>query len=190
MTRDRIFEAAKTILALEGLSGLSIRKIAKDSGLSPMAVYRHFADKEAIINALMEDGIIAWEARVGAIETDDPMAWLDDLMDAFMAFALDEPHRFDAAFFLAASKARQYPDDFAAGRSAAIAMVIARIERAQADGRLGGTPALDIALALAAMGQGMVSMHRAQRFSSEAQFKSLFRASLRHCLASYSKGSK
>ena len=27
-----------------------------------MALYRHFADKDALLNALMEDGIAAWES--------------------------------------------------------------------------------------------------------------------------------
>src|SRR6185312_14271943 len=190
MTRDRIFNAARTILAQEGLPGLSIRKIAKECGLSPMAVYRHFADKDAIINALMADGIAAWAERVKAIETNDPMAWLNDEMDAFLAFALDEPHRFDAAFFLPASEARQFPDDFAAGRSPAVALMVERIEQAQTDGRLDATPALDIALTLAALGQGMVSMYRARRFSGETQFRALFRSVMGNCLLSFSGDSR
>ncbi len=185
MTGDRIFNAAKALLAEEGLSGLSIRKIAKMAGLSPMAVYRHFADKDAIINALMLDGIEAWEARVEAIETVDSLTWLDDQMNAFLAFALDEPHRFDAAFFLPASQARRFPEDFAAGRSKGVATMIAHIERAQAAGRIDATPAMDIALTLVALAQGMVSMHRARRFSGDAQFAQLFRATLRQGLASY-----
>ncbi len=185
MTRDRIFTAAKALLAQEGLSGLSIRKIARDVGLSPMAVYRHFADKEAIINALMQDGIGAWEDRVMAIEASDPLIWLDDQMNAFLAFALDEPHRFDAAFFLPASKARQFPEDFAAGRSKGVGLMIAHIEMAQRSGRIDTTPALDIALTLVALAQGMVSMHRARRFSTDEQFQSLFRATLRRSLACY-----
>ena len=185
MTRDRIFDAAKSILQQEGLSGLTMRKVATQSNLSPMAIYRHFADKDALINALMADGFAAWEARVRAIDAADPIDWLTALCEAFLDFALTDPHRFDAAFFLPASQARQYPDDFAAGRSPAVALAMARIDQARAMGRLDGTASVDIVLSLSATAQGLVSMHRARRFAGDAQFSTLFRAITARALAAF-----
>jgi AcrR family transcriptional regulator len=152
-----------------------------------MAMYRHFADKDALLNALMDDGLGAWEKIARSIRATDPVEWLTTLGEAFLEFALTEPHRFDAAFFLAAPRARQYPDDFVAGRSPVVAMALVRIDQAKADGRLGDTPALEVALALAALAQGLVSMYRANRFSSEKQFKALYRTQIRHCLRAFSR---
>ena len=184
MTKDRILSAAKAVLESAGIEGLTIRRVAQRAKLSPMAIYRHFADKDALLNALMEDGLAAWESSVRAIRARDPFDWLSALGEAFLDFALTEPHRFDAAFFLPAPAARRFPGDFAAGRSPAIALVMARIDQAKADGRLHEKPTLEIALAIAAFGQGFVSMHRANRFGSENQFKALYRAALRHLLDS------
>jgi len=186
MSKDRIFDAARAILDHEGIEGLSVRKVAARAGVSTMAMYRHFADKDALLNALMDDGLAAWEKVVRAIRAEDPMEWLEAVIEAFLKFALTQPHRFDAAFFLPAPEARRYPDDFVAGRSPVIAMIMVRIDQAKADGRLGGTPAVDVALALAGMAQGLVSMQRAKRFSSDKQFRTLFRAQLQHCLQSFS----
>jgi AcrR family transcriptional regulator len=186
MTRDRIVAAARAVLEKEGIPGLTVRKIAANAGLSPMAMYRHFADKDALLDALMADGLAAWEKYARAIRAQDPMEWLEALGEAFLNFALTQPHRFDAAFFLPAPQARQYPDDFIAGRSPVVAMTIVRIDQAKAQGRLGERPALEIALALSAMCQGLVSMHRANRFSNEKQFKTLYRSTVRHCLESFS----
>lgn len=185
MSKDRIFAAARTILDNEGIEGLSVRKVATRAGVSTMAMYRHFADKDALLNALMDDGLAAWEKNVRAIRAEDPMEWLEAVIEAFLKFSLAQPHRFDAAFFLPAPEARRYPDDFVAGRSPVIAMIMIRIDQAKADGRLGGTPAVDVALALASMAQGLVSMQRANRFSSDKQFRALFRAQLHHCLQSF-----
>jgi AcrR family transcriptional regulator len=182
MTKDRILLAARAVLEREGLDGLSVRKVAQRAELSPMALYRHFADKDALLNALMADGLAAWEKIVRDIRAQDPLEWLKALCEAFLDFALTQPHRFDAAFFLPAPAARRFPDDFAAGRSPAIAMIMARIDQAKADGRLRDEPTLETALALAAFGQGFVSMHRANRFASEKQFKALYRAAQRHFL--------
>jgi AcrR family transcriptional regulator len=171
MTRDRLFAAAREIFERDGLEGLSVRAVARHAGLSPMAMYRHFADKDALLDALMLDGFAAWEARVRAIEAEDPSQWLRSLFAAYLDFALADPHRFDAAFLLPARKARKYPDDFAAGRSPAIGMVMARIEQAKAAGRLGPVEPLEAALTLSALAQGLVSMQRAGRFASEDYFR-------------------
>jgi AcrR family transcriptional regulator len=189
MSRDRIFAAAKAVLDRDGLPGLTVRKVAEHAGLSPMAMYRHFADKDALLNALMDDGLAAWEKIARSIRAADPMEWLSALGEAFLDFALTEPHRFDAAFFLPAPRARQYPDDFVAGRSPVVAMALARIDQAKADGRWGDEPALEVALAFSALAQGLVSMYRANRFSSEKQFKTLYRAQIRHCLEGFSRRS-
>jgi AcrR family transcriptional regulator len=186
MTRDRIFAAARAVLDREGLSGLTMRRVAQHADLSPMAIYRHFEDKEALLNALMDDGLAAWERMARSLRAQDPITWLEELGQAYLEFALREPHRFDAAFFLPAPRARQYPDDFMAGRSPVIAMAMVRIDQARAAGQLGNMPALDVILALSALAQGLVSMHRANRFSSERQFRALYRAQLRHCLRSFS----
>ena len=34
-----------------------------------MAIYKHYPDKDALLNALMLDGFTAWEARVDAIKS-------------------------------------------------------------------------------------------------------------------------
>ena len=184
MTKDRILSAAKAVLEVAGIDGLTIRRVAQRAELSPMALYRHFADKDALLDALMEDGLAAWEKIVRGIRARDSLEWLEALGEAYLDFALTQPHRFDAAFFLPAPAARRFPDDFAAGRSPVIAMVSARLDQAKAEGRLRDQPTLETALAFAAFGQGFVSMHRAKRFGGEKQFKALYRAAVRQFLDS------
>lgn len=187
-TRDRIFAAARDLFDREGLGGLSMRRIAEQVAITPMAIYRHYADKDALIDALMLDGFEAWEARVRAIRTTDPIRWLErTMMDAFLDFALKEPRRYEAAFLLPARKARRFPDDFVAGRSPVISMVYARIEAAREKGFFDDTPAAEIALAVSAMGQGFVSMYQAGRFVGEKEFRAAYRSALRHCFNSFAR---
>ena len=186
MTKERIFSAAKLVVDREGIANLTIRKVAARAGVSPMALYRHFEDKDALLSALVADGLAVWENVVRSLKAQDPMEWLDELSEAYMNFALKQPHRFDAAFFLPAPDARQYPGDFAAGRSPVIATIMVRIDQARADGRVGDKPALDFVLSLSALAQGMVSMLRANRFSDEKHFKDLFRSVLHQCIESFS----
>ena len=162
-----------------------MRRIAGAVGITPMAIYRHYADKEALKNALMLDGMAAWETRVKAIMTRAPLEWLEQLGVAFLEFALTEPRRYEAAFLLKASAARQFPRDIEEGRSPALRSTIARITQAQASGLLIPAPPVQMALHLAALMQGLVSMYRAGRFTEEAEFRAAYRRALRHCLDSF-----
>jgi AcrR family transcriptional regulator len=186
-TQTRIFAAARDLFEQGGAAGLSMRRIAEKVGITPMAIYRHFPDKDALLNALMLDGLAVWEARVKALKATGPLRWLEQLGEAFLEFALSEPRGYEAAFLLKASAARQYPQDFAAGRSPVIRMAHERIEQARAQGLLGDAPAVEIGLAISALCQGFVSMYQAGRFSGEAEFRTAFRQAQRRCLQSFMK---
>lgn len=184
-TQTRIFRAACDLFDENGLEGVSMRRIAERVGITPMAIYRHYPDKDAVVNALMLDGFAAWEARVEAMTGTAPLAWLTGLGEAYLDFAIAEPRRYEAAFLLNASAARQFPRDIEAGRSPVLRSAIARISAAQAGGILAPMPPVEIALHFAALMQGLVSMYRAGRFTDEARFRAAYRRAVGHCLNSF-----
>lgn len=49
----RLLQAAAVVLAQRGVEGTTIPRIAKQAGLTPGAVYRRFADKDALIEAMI-----------------------------------------------------------------------------------------------------------------------------------------
>src|SRR5829696_2352994 len=51
--RERILKAAERIYRKAGVDALSIRRVAAAVDLTPMAIYRHFRDKDALIDALV-----------------------------------------------------------------------------------------------------------------------------------------
>src|SRR6516225_11678572 len=52
-TRQKILDAAEKLLLLKGLSRVTTKEIARETGLSEGALYRHFDHKEEIFFALM-----------------------------------------------------------------------------------------------------------------------------------------
>jgi len=185
-TSERIFEAARSLFDLEGEKGLSMRRIAAAVGITPMAIYKHFSDKDALLNALMLDGFAAWEGRVAQIDSPDLVTWLEALAGAFLDFSICEPHRYEAAFVLNASQARRYPEDFAGDRSPVMREVYRRIAEASAGKPLAdGASTAEFGLALAGLCQGLVTMNRAGRFSSEEEFRTSYTRAVEHCIKSY-----
>ena len=72
--REEILAGAKTCFAREGFHATSMRDVYRECGLSPGAVYNHFASKEEIVRALGEERLREAQARREALELiDDPI---------------------------------------------------------------------------------------------------------------------
>jgi len=56
-TRTRIIRASRRLFDEKGLEELSLRSVARRVGITPMAIYRHFDSKEALVDALVLDGL-------------------------------------------------------------------------------------------------------------------------------------
>jgi AcrR family transcriptional regulator len=186
-TDQRILAAAWKLFSAGGIDAVSLRRVAAKVDVTPMAIYRHFADKDALIDALVIDALDRWSERLEALDHDEPLAWLTAAGDEFLEFALDEPRRFEAAFLVRSGRARRFPDDFAAGRSPAGRQFLPRLEELHRSGRIvSDAEPLEVVITFWALAQGLVTLHRADRLAGGvAEFRALYRRSMRRCLASF-----
>ena len=72
LTRELILDTAEA-LAQEGFDSLSMRSVAARLKAAPMALYNHFADKDELVDALLDRVLSRFEPPP---PTDD---WLEDL---------------------------------------------------------------------------------------------------------------
>ncbi len=56
--RERLLAGALKEIRSGGAHGLSLRNVAKVAGCTPMATYRHFASKEALLAEIARDGFL------------------------------------------------------------------------------------------------------------------------------------
>ncbi|TCM16451.1 TetR family transcriptional regulator [Novosphingobium sp. PhB165] len=179
-TRASILAAAWQQFEVNGEAGLSLRKVAGAVGITPMAIYRHFENRQALIDALVAEGIAEWRKRVDAISSRPARAWLEAIGDAYLAYALEAPARFDAAFLVYSDKALKYPDDYLAGGSPAVSLQMQLIAEFAGPERAG-----EIMVAIAALGQGLVSLHRAGRVTGDVEnFRTFYRTTMRRFIES------
>ena len=75
LSRDTVVTAALALADNEGLETLTIRRLATDLGVTPMALYWHFKDKERLLDGLSE--LVLGEMRLPAEEPGQP--WTDAL---------------------------------------------------------------------------------------------------------------
>ena len=67
-TKERIIETALELFAEKGYPGTSMSDIAKQLGLTKAALYKHYASKQEIFNAIVEATAAQYEQYTGKID--------------------------------------------------------------------------------------------------------------------------
>ena len=88
LSRDVIIDSAINLADTDGLDAVTIRRVAADNGVTPMALYWHFRDKGELLDAIAER--IFADVRIP--DTDD-LEWAQALAAVLSAFlAAMRPH--------------------------------------------------------------------------------------------------
>src|SRR3974377_2451562 len=95
--KNALIKAGADILSNEGVSALSLRKVARKAGVSHAAPYAHFTDKQALIAAISTEGYKKLYEKIAQVAGQyrlDPLRRLVEASWAYVQFALDEPDQF------------------------------------------------------------------------------------------------
>jgi AcrR family transcriptional regulator len=98
--RDEIMNAAAELFAAEGYDSVSMRKIAKRIGYTPMSIYLHFKDKADLLDCICEQAFVDLYQRHERVDAEigDPGERLKAGMRAFIDFARQNPSYYRAIF--------------------------------------------------------------------------------------------
>lgn len=168
--RDRLCEAAARIFVEEGEAALSMRRLAADVGCSPMAPYRHFADKAALIAAVRAAAFGRLADALDGVARDGRHR-AADIGEAYVRFARDNPAAYKLMFDLAQPDEAAYPELVAAAARAREAMS-GYVRELVAAGVLAGDPVTLGYLFWAAI-HGLIVLDLAGRLPAEPGFEAL-----------------
>jgi AcrR family transcriptional regulator len=91
-----LVKASLEIIAKDGVQDFSLREAARRVGVDPAACYRHFKNREAVLQAVAREGFsrlaVRMEAATRTART--PEEGLHRLGVAYVGFALDHPGHF------------------------------------------------------------------------------------------------
>lgn len=163
--RAALVAAALKEIAKTGPDGFSLRGVARRAGVSAPAVYRHFADKDALLAAVAEE---CWD-RIGAALLAAVEAAPDDALERFRAtgiayvtFAVEHPEHF-RAMSVPGLIERMSPDRMERA-NAWSTEERAALARAQETGQIAALPLDDIMLAATSLTHGVAAQIVEGRF--------------------------
>jgi AcrR family transcriptional regulator len=111
--KNALIQAGVEVLAEEGLHGLSLRKVAKQAGVSHAAPYAHFADKQALIAAISTEGykrLYLQMEEVLQAHTADPHRQLIESAWTYVQFAMADVETFKIMFSGVLEHEKDYPE--------------------------------------------------------------------------------
>ncbi|WP_433437416.1 TetR/AcrR family transcriptional regulator [Nonomuraea sp. CA-141351] len=174
-TAGRIVAVAQRILLEEGAGAVSMRRVGDAVGITAMAIYRHYPNRDALLRAVADRsaGELAamWTRRSSSGDWDERVsAALDDFLD----FALGSPHLYEFLILDAWAGARRFPEDFRDGQGPPFSVVTGLVEEGMRSGRLREDDPLETAMTVTSSAQGLVQQYLSGRIGmEEADFRAL-----------------
>lgn len=185
-TSRKIANAARPLLDREGTEAVTLRRVAKAVGITPMAIYRHFKDRAALLNCLADEGFEELTARLAAKRlSGDTEKRLTKLGEIHLEYALQYPRLYELMFLKPRGGARRYPQDFRTGRSATTNPTVEVIREGMESGYLRKDDAWEIVFEMSALSHGLIMLYLGGRVSVPLTH---FRAVYRHSFRRYIRG--
>ncbi len=158
--REALLAAGQALLVEEGVSGLDLRKVARRAGVSHSAPYRHFADKQALLAAIAENG---FHQLNGQIERElqhagaDLQERLTVLARAYTQFAREHSALMREMFSGLTINRAAYPDLYKASK-VAFTFTIETIQHGQEQGKIAKGDSIQLTLVAWSLVHGLAML--------------------------------
>lgn len=175
---EQIQREALAVIERQGVGALSMRGIGKACGVTPMALYYHFPDREHLLEAVLD---VQFTELASSIEAQQAafryLPWRESLLAAmawYVDFAIERPRLFEALFVLPRAKARQFPRDFQANESPTFNVLQVAVKELMSAGFLAPGDVLEVSYTLSSLVHGLITHYLTGRFSgSDNEFREL-----------------
>jgi AcrR family transcriptional regulator len=111
--RTAILDAARHLIVANGHRDVSMRDIAGDVGCSVSSLYLYFANRDALIHTLIDEGFQRWYDEQAAIDARhaEPWARLDAMARGYVAFGLGSPEYYEIMYMFHPQSMERLPKE-------------------------------------------------------------------------------
>jgi AcrR family transcriptional regulator len=106
-----ILDQARRLLVADGVSSLSMRRLGAEVGVSPTTIYLYYTDKNALIHALIEEGMAKLGAELTSAQASAelPVKRIEQMCRRYVEFGLSNPEYYEIMFLLHPQSMERYP---------------------------------------------------------------------------------
>lgn len=177
--RERIREVAERQIAADGIAALSLRSIATELGWTAASLYRYFANKAELLDALRVAAHNRFSERIEAAHDSTNDLWERSraIGDAYVDFAMQQPAAYQVMFAYEQEDGEKSEELRDAERRSHLTLITYVREMAEA-GLLEGDPDM-IAHAYWATIHGLIVLRMSGKLDSSPGFDALRHTAMR-----------
>ena len=188
--KNALRAAASALIAERGVEGVSLREISQAAGVSHTAAYRHYADRQALLAELAEQGfrqLAELNRQTIAAAPGDPAAQLMACGRAYVRFGVQRPHVLQLMFGQAVPDWSVHPSLQLASEE--LAQTLAGVVAAgQAAGTLRAAPLGDVTLTAWSLVHGLTLLLAGRRIPAAAVDDAFVERMAEQCVALLMQG--
>lgn len=111
--RERLLDSSRKLLLEQGYRNFSLRKVAREIGVSATSIYLHFDSKDHLIHTLMEESIDRLNSQLDEAvkQGNDPIEKLNILARVYVKFALEHSREYQIIHMVSSDEMSRYPKD-------------------------------------------------------------------------------
>ncbi len=177
----RIALASRRLLDRQGPEAVTMRRVAQAVGLTPMAIYRHYRDRDALLSAVADEGFRELAERLEGVRANgDFEQRFIALGEIYLDHALQNPRLFELMFLNRRAGARQFPEDFTAGASPTANVMADLVREGMKAGYFRRDNVWEIVFEIGALSHGLIMLYLGGRLRlTPSRFRNFYRRSFR-----------
>jgi AcrR family transcriptional regulator len=109
--RQALIDGAIALIAEHNVDSISLREVARQAGVSHTAPYRHFADKEALLAVVAEEGFMGLAQALRhsiALNSSNSFSQLEACGIAYVEYAIAHPSHYRVMFGIHRGKSDRF----------------------------------------------------------------------------------
>lgn len=178
--REKILDCACGLYLADGLEGFSMRKLARQVGVTAPALYRHYENREHVLTEVVREAYREFTGTLyRALEGRTPLERFSRAGEGYLDFALKNARWYQLLFISPEQLGvGALPEDIEAMGCAVHQFWVDRVRECQGAGILREGDAMQISLTMWAHAHGMITLYHHGHFRMDEQtFRREFAAS-------------
>ena len=184
--RERILACACELYLEDGLDGFSMRKLAREVGVTAPALYRHYESREHVLTDVVREAYREFSSYLyRGLEGRTPEERLRRAGEGYLDFALEHPRWYQIVFTAAQQLGiDEMPDDLQSQGCAVHQFWVDRLRECVDAGLLRAADPMEVGTTIWAHSHGLITLYQNGHLQvDEDAFRALYVASGRRMMA-------
>jgi AcrR family transcriptional regulator len=185
--RDQILTISRRMLFEDGYRSLSMRKIAKEAGVTATSIYLYFENKDHLLHTLIEESVedLSLFIEAEALEVSDSLVRFESIIKQYVKFGIQHPEKYEIIYQVRSDIMARYPKEKFRKARRCYELLVKAIEESVAKGVMEVDDPVIAAYSIWAQLHGIISVVLNKRLDSRIDQQEFIRESTEHVVQGF-----